>query len=224
MARPYVITHNIMSLDGHIHGFWPDVGLYYETAAILDADCVMTGSDMVLKTMEYENVGPDTGEPPAPIEPDAGDDRPALVITDSRGRINTWQALCDTGSWRELYALVSHSTPPQYLDYLDRWHVKYVMAGDTKVDMHLALEELGRLGIRKIRTDSCGTINGVLLRQGLVDEISVLLHPAISGGAAEDSIFRGTSLSQGQNSVCLHIISTRRLINGIVWLRYRVER
>ena len=192
--------------------------------AVLDTDCILTGSDMVLKTMEFEGIGPDTGDPPAPSEPDPRDDRPILVITDSRGRINTWQALRDTGYWRDLMALVSHSTPREYLDYLDRWHVKYVIAGDGKVDMRVALDELGWKGFRRIRTDSCGTINGVLLRQGLVDEISVLLHPAIVGGNFLDSIFRDTGTSPGEKPVSLSIISARRLNNGIVWLRYKVER
>lgn len=223
MARPYVITHNIMSLDGRIRGFMPDVDLFYDAAAALDADCIMTGSDTILAAMAYESIEPDKGVPPAPEEPVPGDDRPILVIADTRGRINTWQALRDAGYWRELMALVSRSTPPQYLEYLDQWHVKYIMAGEGKADLSIVLDELGRSGIRKVRTDSGGTINGVLLRQGLVDEISVLLHPAIVGGPPQDSIFRDTVSSQDPNPVSLRLVSSRRLKIGVVWLRYRVE-
>lgn len=224
MVWPYVITHNIMSLDGRIRGFMPDVNLYYESAAALDADCIMTGSDTVLKAMEHAGVVPDKGVPPVPAEPVPGDDRPLLTIVDSRGRIKSWQSLRDTGYWRELMALVSRSTPQKYLDYLEKWHVKYIMAGDGKVDLRLALDELGRRGIKKVRTDSGGTINGVLLRQRLVDEVSVLLHPTLVGDTSHDSIFRDVIPQQAEKPVNLCIVSSRKLNNGVVWLRYLVER
>jgi 2,5-diamino-6-(ribosylamino)-4(3H)-pyrimidinone 5'-phosphate reductase len=224
MARPYVITHNIMSLDGRMRGFMPDASLFYDTAAVLDADCIMTGSDTILAAMEYEGIGPDRGEPPAPAELLLGDDRPMLAVVDTRGRINTWQALRNTGYWRELIALVSPSTPPQHIEYLDRWHVKHIMSGEAKVDMCTVLEALGRMGVKRLRTDSGGTINGVLLRQGYVDEVSVLLHPTIVGGPPQDSIFRDIILPPEEEPVSLRLVSSRRLHRGVVWLRYMVER
>ncbi|OPY30427.1 MAG: 2,5-diamino-6-ribosylamino-4(3H)-pyrimidinone 5'-phosphate reductase [Methanocella sp. PtaU1.Bin125] len=97
------------------------------------------------------------------------------------------------------------------------------MSGDGKADMDIVLDELGRMGVRKVRTDSGGTINGVLLRKGLVDEVSVLLHPAIVGGPPQDSIFRDTAFAEEQRTVGLRMISSRRLKNGVIWLRYRIE-
>lgn len=51
-----------------------------------------------------------------------------------------------------------------------------------KADRGIVPDKPGQTGTRNVRTDSDGTINGVLLRQGLVDEMSMLLHPAIVGG------------------------------------------
>ena len=35
---------------------------------------------------------------------------------------------------------------------------------------------------RNVRVDSGGALNGALLRAGLVDEVSLLVHPRIVGG------------------------------------------
>jgi 2,5-diamino-6-(ribosylamino)-4(3H)-pyrimidinone 5'-phosphate reductase len=56
--------------------------------------------------------------------------------------------------------------------------IDYIVAGDDHVDLRLTLEELNaRYGVRIVRVDSGGTLNGVLLRAGLVDEVSALINP-----------------------------------------------
>jgi 2,5-diamino-6-(ribosylamino)-4(3H)-pyrimidinone 5'-phosphate reductase len=222
MTRPFVVVHNVISLDGHIDGFTPDVGQYYDAAAALEADAMLTGSDTILKAIETEGIEPDRDMPQEPPSVSPDDERPLLIITDSKGRVHVWQALREAGYWRDVMALVSQSTPAEYLAYLRKSHVQYIVAGADHVDMLEALDELGRRGIKKIRTDSGGTLNGVLLRQGLVDEVSVLVHPVLVGGTAPASIFRAPDLAPGDSAIGLQIISSRRQHNGVVWLRYRI--
>lgn len=222
MTRPFVVVHNVMSLDGHTDGFEPDIGQYYDAAAALEADCMLTGSDTILKAIQTEGIQPDTDVPQEPPVVDPADERPLLVIVDSQGRINVWQALREAGYWKDVMALVSKSTPERYLEYLKNSHVQYIAAGADRVDFAEALEKLSRLGIRRVRTDSGGTLNGVLLRHGLVDEISVLVHPAIAGAKGQGSVFRMADTTPGDRAPELQIISSRRLRNGVVWLRYKV--
>jgi len=222
MTRPYVVIHNVLSIDGRIDGFVPDTGIYYESAAALDADCMLTGSDTILKAMEAEGVGPDEDVPASAPAVRSDDDLPLLVVVDSQGRVSTWQALREAGYWRDVMALISRSTPQGYRDYLAKGFIDHIAAGDTKVDLRVALEELGRRGVRKVRTDSGGTLNGVLLRQGLVDEVSLLLHPALAGGSSRSSVYDAPDAGRGEAGIELKIISSRRLKNGIVWLRYTV--
>jgi 2,5-diamino-6-(ribosylamino)-4(3H)-pyrimidinone 5'-phosphate reductase len=211
-----------MSVDGHVDGFTPDIGQYYDAAAALEADCMLTGSDTILKAIETEGIEPDRDVLQEPPVVDAGDERPLLIIADSRGRINIWQALREAGYWRDVMALVSQSTPAKYIEHLRKSSVPYILAGTDRVDFREALEEMSRRGIKKVRTDSGGTINGLLLRQGLVDEVSVLVHPAIAGASGSGSIFRITDPASGDCIPELQIISSRRLRNGVVWLRYKV--
>jgi 2,5-diamino-6-(ribosylamino)-4(3H)-pyrimidinone 5'-phosphate reductase len=224
MTRPFVVVHNVMSVDGHVDGFTPDIGQYYDAAAALEADCMLTGSDTILKAIETEGIEPDRDVPQEPPVVDAGDERPLLIIADSRGRINVWQALREAGYWRDVMALVSQSTPAKYIEHLRKSSVPYILAGADHVDFREALEAMSRQGIKKVRTDSGGTINGLLLRQGLVDEISVLVHPALVGGTTPSSIYRAPDLAPGESPVSLQIIGSRRLRNGVVWLRYKVTK
>lgn len=224
MQLPYVVIHNIMSLDGRIDHFTPDIGQYYDSAAALDADCMLTGSDTILKAMESEGIAPDKDEPEDKTAVTDDDSRPLLVIVDSKGRVNTWRTLRNAGYWRDTMALCSLATPAAYREYLNRNKIDFVVAGDDYVDLRQGLEKLAKSGIKKVRVDSGGTLNGVLLRQGLVDEVSVLMHPALVGGTSAASIYRAPDLESAKGIVDLRIISARRLKNGVVWLRYSVKK
>jgi 2,5-diamino-6-(ribosylamino)-4(3H)-pyrimidinone 5'-phosphate reductase len=222
MTRPFVVVHNITSVDGRLDGFEPDVGQYYDAAAALEADCMLTGSDTILKAIETEGIEPDMDVLRDPPAVDPGDERPLLVIADSKGRIKVWRALRDAGYWRDVMALVSQSTSTKYLEYLKKSQVPFIVAGADRIDFRSALDELGRQGIKKVRTDSGGTLNGVLLRQGLVDEVSVLLHPVLVGGTTSASMYRAPDPAPGDRPIDLQIITSRRLRNGVIWLRYKV--
>jgi len=93
------------------------------------------------------------------------------------------------------------------------------------VDLRAALLALNRrFGAKVVRADSGGTLNGALLRAGLVDEVSVLVHPALLGGTGEASIFRAPELEGPDGIIRLRLLSVERLRGGIVWMRYRVVR
>ncbi len=48
--------------------------------------------------------------------------------------------------------------------------------------------------MKTVRVDSGGKLNGELLRLGLVDEISLLVHPYLVGGQSPASMFRAADL------------------------------
>ena len=130
-----------------------------------------------------------------PPETDPSDQRAILVIPDSRGRIRTWHYLRSLPYWRHFVALCSKSTPQDYLDYLKERHIDCIIAGEDHVDLRMALEELySRYAVRVVRVDAGGTLNGLLLRQGLVSEVSVLIYPSLVGGETISSIFRAPDL------------------------------
>jgi 2,5-diamino-6-(ribosylamino)-4(3H)-pyrimidinone 5'-phosphate reductase len=145
------------------------------------------------------------------------------VVVDSRGRFLYWQRIRREPYWRDAVALCSHSTPQTYLDYLQKSHIEYILAGDDRVDLRGALEELSaRYQVQIVRVDSGGILNGVLLRAGLVDEVSVLVDPCLVGGTTPRSIFVAPDLTSAEGVIPLRLIHVENVKGDTVWLRYEV--
>jgi 2,5-diamino-6-(ribosylamino)-4(3H)-pyrimidinone 5'-phosphate reductase len=220
---PRVILHNAVSVDGRIDWFTPDVGLFYDLASRWKEDATLTGCDTVLGAYPAEARGSEHEASYEPFERDPDDTRPLLVVPDSRGRLRTWHLLRKEPYWREVVALCSQTTPRAYLEYLERSQVDCVVAGEDYVDLRAALEELNaRYGVRVVRVDSGGTLNGVLLRAGLVDEVSVLVSPCLVGGTTPRSVYRAPDLDSPAGLTPLRLVHLERMSGDTVWLRFEV--
>lgn len=55
-ARPRVTVHTLLSVDGRLDGFEADLGLYYELAAALPQQAVLTGSGTMLAAAAAQGV------------------------------------------------------------------------------------------------------------------------------------------------------------------------
>lgn len=219
---PRVILFNAVSLDGRINHFDADIGKFYELAGQITVDAILGGSDTMLSSGDQipaETVN-DMSSPPMP--PD--DRRPLLVIVDSRGRVRSWHYWRQQPYWRAGVSLCSQSTPKEHLDYLRRRNIDYILTGEDKVDLRQSLEQLNaRYGIKSVRVESGGTLNGVLLRAGLVSEVNLLIHPCLVGGFSPHSFFMAPDLPVGQTGIPLHLMHCESLDGGLVWLRYEVQ-
>jgi riboflavin biosynthesis pyrimidine reductase len=60
-----------------------------------------------------------------------------------------------------------------------------VIAGDTSVDLSVALGYLGRRGARSVLAEGGPSLNGELAAAGLVDELCLTVSPRLVGGAAK---------------------------------------
>lgn len=220
---PRVILHTATSLDGRITNFPADLELYYTLAAQWNPDAILFGSSTILAapTLEVPAGHREMFTPPA----DGPDPRPLMVIADSRGRVRCWETLRSWPYMRDLVALCSGSTPDEYLDYLRQCRVGTIRAGEQQVDMRAALEELNRqFGVRTVRVDSGGTLNSVLLHEGLVEEVSVLVHPFIAGGRADPTLCDPLHAGILDLQVPLTHRHTEVMGNGIVWSRYTPQK
>jgi 2,5-diamino-6-(ribosylamino)-4(3H)-pyrimidinone 5'-phosphate reductase len=230
---PHVILHNAVSLDGRIDGFPIDLQQYYALAATWKEDATLAGSQTFLKTA---SVAPPEEES-AFIQPeiDPSDQRAILVIPDSRGRIRIWHYLRSLPYWHHFVALCSKSTPRDYLRYLKERHIDCIIAGEDHVDLRMALAELySQYFVRVVRVDAGGTLNCLLLRQGLVSEVSVLFYPSLAGGETSSNIFRAPDLPHvadadltsglgAESTIPLRLMAAEKLKGDVMWLRYEVK-
>jgi 2,5-diamino-6-(ribosylamino)-4(3H)-pyrimidinone 5'-phosphate reductase len=215
LARPRLVIHNAVSLDGRITGLEPDLGTYYRLASTWQEDATLVGSGTILASPEgRERDRGGAGD----WQPATGDKRPLMVVADSRGRVRCWQTLRRAGYWRDVVALISRRTPESFRNYLRAGRIESIVAGAGRVDLRVALAALRReYGVRNVRCDSGGELNGALLRAGLVDELSLLVHPALVG---DD---KSVPLLRAQGGQTLRLTHCEQLERGLVWLRYRVK-
>jgi len=215
---PHVVMHCQVSVDGRIDWLPIDPGMFYELAARWKEDATLAGTDTLLAAAEmFGEAESDQGDT---VEGNGG---PLLVVPDSRGRLKNWEALLRSPYWRGGLALCTRTTPKEHLQYLGGVGVETLEFGDDRVDLPAALECLGeRFGVKTVRVDSGGTLNGVLLRHGLVDEVSVLVSPYLVGGTTVKSLYRASDLTDSADVIGLRLTGVEELPDGVVWLRYAV--
>lgn len=218
---PRVVLHNAVSLDGRISGFEPDLVQFYEIASRWKEDATLAGADTLLSsTGDVLSEDETAFQPPGKATEDT---RPILAVPDSRGRVRIWHFLKTLPYWRDYVALCSHSTPGEYLDYLERRRIDCIVTGNDHVDLRSALEELNaQYGVKVIRVDSGGTLNGILLRLGLVDEVSILIYPSLVGGPIQRSVFHAPDLNSSDGAIKLKQTHIEQLEGDVTWLRYEV--
>ncbi len=86
--------------------------------------------------------------------------------------------------------LLGRDVPDHHLAELAADGISYVVAEDEAMDVGAMLEVLGReLGIERLLLEGGGHVNGSFLAAGLVDEISLLIAPAIDGGEGITGVF-----------------------------------
>lgn len=216
--RPHVVVHGQASVDGRIDWLPIDPGLFYELAMRWKEDATLAGTDTLLAAAEM--FADETSEQEDSV---TDSDGPLLVVPDSRGRLKHWEALLRAPYWKSGLALCSEATPEGHLEYLCEVGVEALMVGDDRVDLRAALECLAdRHGVKTVRVDSGGTLNGVLLRNGLVDEVSVLVSPYLVGGVTPKSLFRAPDLTEVAGVIGLRLTGVEEARDGVVWLKYVV--
>lgn len=150
-----------------------------------------------------------------------------FTVVDGRGRGRQWikEGAVFGQDWQgwHLLILAAQKTPDEYLGYLRRETIPYLVAGENRVDLRLALEKLGsKLGVTTVLSTAGGRLSGALLRAGLIDEINIEFLPGIIGGLDTPSLFDSPALGPGEWPARLDLISTHVQADGQVWLRYRV--
>ncbi len=218
---PKVIIHSAVSADGRMDWFPADIAKYYELTSTWNEDATLVGSHTILNP--GVEIPDETEEDLSLRKPDPKDTRPWLVVPDSGGKVRTWHYWRKQPYWRDVFVLCCEATPRNYLDYLAERGIQFFVSGKDKADIGEAFKELvAKFDVKTIRVDSGGTLNGVLLRQGLVDEVSIMLHPSLVGGLTPKSLYLAKDLGSSEGVRPLKIIDVQKLENDIVWLRYEV--
>jgi len=144
------------------------------------------------------------------------------VVLDAHGKVAFGRS--DIGG-DPIVAVLSKKVSDAHLAGLRSEGISSIFAGETELDLTLVLDILGHeLGVKHLLVEGGGTTNGSFLRAGLIDEIHLILNPAVDGTRGAPSAF--DSPDEGPNKAPLQqmtLESTKPLEGGALWLTYRVK-
>lgn len=217
MGKPWLIIHNSISLDGSLLGFEVDMGLHYGIAGKLKADAYLVGSNTARSGIKLFHVKVPRERPEDMAKPVAGKG-PLWVVPDTTGKLRgVLHVLRGSGYCRDVAVVVSKSTPRAYLEHLRERHYDTMVLGRAHPDYADVLKRLAdRYGVRRVLTDSGRVLNGILLDQGLADEVSLLVHPVVVG------VKRFGFWDRAEKPHKLKLLMRQNCGGGKVWLRYLV--
>jgi 2,5-diamino-6-(ribosylamino)-4(3H)-pyrimidinone 5'-phosphate reductase len=222
-VQPYVILHMGISLDGRIDwGGGPD-NPYYELVEQFGADTDISGSNTILQATFPDD--------PQKVLGDVYDEwskkpnRPLHAIVDSKGKIKNWEIIQKQPWWKGYVSLCAEETPASHLEYLREAEIPYIIAGKQHVDLRKAFEQLNlQFGTQRVRVDCGGILNGVLLREMLVDEVSVIISPSLVGGVTPKTMYVAPDLETEEGVIRLRLSHVETIRDCYVWLRYQVQK
>ncbi|TPM56309.1 RibD family protein [Mesorhizobium sp. B2-2-4] len=228
--KPHIICHMIASLDGSLHPSRytasPD-GTRAEWSSLYEhIHNDFAGDGWIVGRVTMAEMSKAGAHPPA----DAGKvDRPYHVAQTGMGSYAV--ALDPSGKLHfskpdiggdHVVVLLGHDVADSHLAELAADGVSYIVAETADMDLGRMLEVLNReFAIRRLLLEGGAGINGSFFADGLVDELSLLVAPALDGRAANQGFveFGETGLA---GKMQLSLKSCEALAHGLVHLRYAV--
>jgi riboflavin biosynthesis pyrimidine reductase len=122
---------------------------------------------------------------------------------------------------RPLLMILSEQASQEYLAYLKGKHISYITAGRNGIDLAKAMETLRTVfGVERLAVVGGGHINGSMLDQGLIDEVSMMYGYGIDGREGMAAAFDGRPIDRKPVRLTFKSVEEQ---DGIVWMRYQVK-
>jgi riboflavin biosynthesis pyrimidine reductase len=228
--KPYVICHMAASLDGRtLSSRWrPKAaaagGLFERSHEELGGDAWLVGR-VTGQEFAKGKAYPSSTDQTFPREAwfARRDAKAYGVVLDAHGKI-AW-GRSDIGG-DPIVVVLSRRVSNAHLAGLRAEGISYIFAGEAELDLGLALDILNcDLGVKRLLLEGGGGANGAFLRAGLVDEISLILCPAVDGAKGAPNVFDSSEAEAGHPAPiqAMALQSSQVLDGGAVWLRYRLQ-
>lgn len=114
----------------------------------------------------------------------------------------------------------------EYLAFLRETQISYIIVDDA-TNLQTGFEAVAReFGIRSVSVQGGGILNGSLLNEGLIDELSLVVYPGIDGLEGVPSVFEyiGDETDYPGEGQRLQLLSIEQREHGIVWIRYEFHK
>lgn len=228
--RPHVICHMISSVDGGLHlsrystspdgdrATWSRV--YEQVHQQLDGDAWLVGRVTMAEMSRA------AAHPPANVGAvdrhrhiavaDAGS---YAVALDPSGKLHFDGP--DVGG-DHVVVLLGPDVPDRHLAELAADGVSYLVSDRAEIDLGTTLERLAEeFGIRRLLLEGGAVVCGSFFAAGLVDELSLLVTPALDGRSGHETVIAFGEVGLA-GKVRLSLEACEALAGGLVHLRYAV--
>jgi dihydrofolate reductase len=120
-----------------------------------------------------------------------------------------------------LVVIVTTSTPKEYLQYLQNNGISYLVAGTNEIDfLKLFTTMKEKFGVETLLLEGGGLLNGSVMADNLVDEISILVTPTVTNRSKAPSVFERKQ-EEPLNLRPYSLVGVQKLDKDTVWLRYK---
>lgn len=230
---PKVICHIMSSVDGRLlPDRWTEpadktskndcFGIYASLSRSLDADAWMFGKSTAAEKFPYrfasKGVADFKGE--KVYKASRHSERLFITVDPDANIYYTHNQLknCD------ILVILGSNATTDYLGHLEEKGISYIVMKRAE-DLRHGLELVGEhFGVRTISLQGGGIINGAMLAEGLLNELSLVIYPGIDGKSGIPSIFEYVGNkdvpAEGQT---LELTSSETLSHGIIWLKYKIK-
>ena len=141
------------------------------------------------------------------------------IAVDAKGKLG-WTRNEISGD--HIIEILTEKVSNAYLNYLQQKNISYIFAGKKEIDFRKALEQLAKLfPIKTIMLEGGGHVNGSLLNEGLIDELSLLVVPLADGTPKTPTTFEVSEWLHKKPAKLLRLTDIKRLENDVLWLKYR---
>jgi riboflavin biosynthesis pyrimidine reductase len=219
--KPHVIMHMQSGIDGRIvTAHWPENSgeVYERVHGELEGDAWIVGSVTMAEFAKGEPRPVTTDEtfPRKTWKAPGAEKGPYGIAVDRRGKLHLNTARINGDA---LIAVLTTTVSDNHLAELRRDGISYIFAGDTDVDLALALRILeSEFAVERLLLEGGGGINGAFLTAGLIDEISLLVMPFADGAEHAPTLFDRPAGA----AAALKLQSVSRLEGDVLHLRYSV--
>jgi 2,5-diamino-6-(ribosylamino)-4(3H)-pyrimidinone 5'-phosphate reductase len=213
-----LILHNSVSIDGSLTGFDANMGLHYQLAASYKPDAHLIGSNTVTAGIEMYGEGVPDEEVSDFMKPERNSNLPYWIIPDTEGSLKGTLHTCRRFEFcRDVILLISETTPAEYIRHLEERNYDFIIAGKVKVDYNVAFKLLSKkYNTHTILADTGKVLGNILLNAQLVDEISMLIHPVLTGVDAYPMF------SEIHYPIQFKLLKSEILENEFVWIKYKM--
>lgn len=149
----------------------------------------------------------------------------SFIIIDNKPHLNE-KGVEYMSKWvKKLFLVTTNKNHPAH-GLTDKFNNIEIISYENEINFTDLFEKLNSVyGIERITIQSGGDLNSEFVRQGLVDEVSIVVAPCLVGGKETQSLVGGKSFTTDEDLVkikALKLLGCKVLEDSYLHLRYKV--